>query len=42
MTADDIAGTIFWIATLPPHLHVKRLELMPTRQSVAGFQVHRG
>ncbi|MBP7157985.1 MAG: SDR family NAD(P)-dependent oxidoreductase [Thermomonas sp.] len=42
MTADDIAGTIFWIATLPPHLNVNRLELMPTRQSFAGFQVHRG
>jgi len=42
MTADDIAGVIFWIATLPPHLNVNRLELMPTRQSFAGFQVHRG
>ena len=42
MTADDIAGTIFWIATLPPHLNVNRLELMPTRQSFAGFQIHRG
>ena len=42
MTADDIAGVIFWVATLPPHLNVNRLELMPTRQSFAGFQVHRG
>jgi serine 3-dehydrogenase len=42
MTADDIADVIFWIATLPPHLNVNRLELMPTRQSFAGFQVHRG
>jgi serine 3-dehydrogenase len=42
MTADDIAGVIFWIATLPPHLNVNRLELMPVRQSFAGFQVHRG
>jgi len=41
MTADDIADVIFWIATLPPHLNVNRLELMPTRQSFAGFQVHR-
>ena len=42
MTAEDIADTLFWIATLPPHLNVNRLELMPTRQSFAGFQVHRG
>ena len=41
MTAEDIAGTIFWIATLPPHLNINRIELMPTSQSVAGFQVHR-
>ena len=42
MTAEDIADTIFWIATLPPHLNINRLEMMPTRQSFAGFQVHRG
>jgi len=42
MTADDIAATLHWVATLPPHLNVNRLELMPTRQSFAGFQVHRG
>ena len=41
MTAEDIADTIFWIATLPPHLNINRIELMPTSQSVAGFQVHR-
>ena len=42
MTAADVAETIFWIATLPSHLNVNRLELMPTSQSFAGFQVHRG
>lgn len=42
MTADDIADSIFWIATLPPHLNVNRLEIMPTSQSFAGFQVARG
>ena len=42
MTAGDIADTIFWVATLPPHLNINRLEMMPTRQSFAGFQIHRG
>lgn len=42
MTADDIAETIFYVATLPPHLNINRLEIMPVTQSVAGFQVHRG
>ena len=41
MTAGDIADAIYWVATLPPHLNVNRLEIMPTSQSVAGFQVHR-
>ncbi|MFC7301177.1 SDR family NAD(P)-dependent oxidoreductase [Cognatiluteimonas weifangensis] len=41
MTAQDIAETIYWIATLPPHLNINRLELMPTSQSFAGFQVAR-
>ncbi|WP_394646933.1 SDR family NAD(P)-dependent oxidoreductase [uncultured Sphingomonas sp.] len=42
MTADDIAATILWIASLPPHLNINRLELMPVTQSFAGFQVFRG
>jgi serine 3-dehydrogenase len=41
MTADDIADTIFWVATLPPHVNINALELMPTRQSWAGFAVQR-
>ena len=41
MTADDIAETIWWVATLPPHLNINALEIMPTNQSFAGFQVHR-
>jgi len=31
-----------WVATLPPHLNINRLELMPVSQSFAGFQVARG
>ena len=42
MTAEDIANTIFWVASQPPHLNINRIELMPTSQSFAGFQVHRG
>jgi serine 3-dehydrogenase len=41
MTAEDIAETIFWVATLPPHLNINRVELMPVSQSFAGFQVAR-
>jgi len=41
MTAEDIAETIWWVATLPQHLNVNALELMPTSQSFAGFIVSR-
>ncbi len=41
MTADDIAETIWWVATLPPHLNINALELMPVSQSFAGFAVDR-
>ena len=41
MTAEDIAEVIAWIATLPAHLNINRLELMPVSQSFAGFQVAR-
>ena len=41
ISGEDIAETLFWIATLPPHLNVNRIEVMPVRQSFAGFQVAR-
>lgn len=41
ITGEDIAETIWWIANLPPHLDITRLEVMPTSQSAAGLQVHR-
>ena len=41
MTADDIADTILYVATLPPHLNINALELMPVSQSWAGFAVER-
>ena len=41
ITATDIADTIWWIANLPPHLNVNRIEVMPVSQSAAGLQVAR-
>lgn len=41
MTGEDIAETILWVATLPPHLNINALELMPVNQSWQGFAVHR-
>ncbi|MBA2771083.1 MAG: SDR family NAD(P)-dependent oxidoreductase [Pseudomonadota bacterium] len=41
MSPDDIAETIWWVATLPPHLNINAIELMPVSQSFAGFTVTR-
>ena len=41
ITAADIADTVWWVATLPPHLNINRIEVMPVSQSFAGFQVAR-
>jgi 3-hydroxy acid dehydrogenase / malonic semialdehyde reductase len=41
MTADDIAESIYWTASLPQHVNVNTIELMPTAQSFAPFQVAR-
>ncbi|HVZ34227.1 MAG TPA: NAD(P)-dependent oxidoreductase, partial [Polyangiaceae bacterium] len=39
---EDIAEAVTWAASLPPHVNVNILELMPVAQSFAGFQVKRG
>ena len=41
MTAEDLADLFWWLATLPPHLNINAIELMPVTQSWAGFTVHR-
>ncbi|WP_176083561.1 SDR family oxidoreductase [Martelella sp. HB161492] len=41
LTPEDIADTIFWVATQPAHVNINALELMPVSQSWAPFQVHR-
>lgn len=42
MTAQDVAETIFWCATLPEHVNINRLQVMPTDQAFSAFAVHRG
>lgn len=41
MTAEDTADLLWWVATLPPHVNINALEVMPVNQSFAGFQVAR-
>lgn len=41
LTAEDIAETIFWVASQPPHVNLNRIEIMPVNQSFAGFAIAR-
>jgi 3-hydroxy acid dehydrogenase/malonic semialdehyde reductase len=41
LTAGDIADTAYWIATLPAHINVNHIELMPTCQGFGAFNVKR-
>jgi serine 3-dehydrogenase len=41
MTSEDLADLFWWLATLPPHLNINTVELMPVSQSFAGFTVAR-
>jgi serine 3-dehydrogenase len=41
MTGDDIAETMLWVATLPPHMNINTIELMPVNQAFSPFLVHR-
>ena len=41
MTAGDLADLFWWLASLPPHLNINTVELMPVTQSWAGFAIDR-
>lgn len=41
LTALDIAECIHWVATLPAHVNINRIEVMPVQQANGGFAVHR-
>lgn len=41
LKAEDVAETVFWAATLPAHVNVNTLEVMPTKQSFGPLTVER-
>jgi len=38
---EDIAETVHWVASLPAHVNINSVEIMPVSQSWAPFQIHR-
>tara|TARA_R110000796_G_scaffold11570_1_gene39168 strand:+ start:780 stop:1013 length:234 start_codon:yes stop_codon:yes gene_type:complete len=41
LQAEDIAEQLFYLATLPDHINVNRMEVMDTRQTWAPFAIDR-
>lgn len=41
LNAEDIAEQMFYVATLPEHININRLEVMPTRQAWSPFAIDR-
>ena len=42
LTAEDIADSVYWIATRPAHVNINTIELMPVAQAFGALPVHRG
>ncbi len=42
LSPEDIAETASWIVSLPPHMNINRIEMMPTCQASGPFAVKRG
>ncbi|MFO0388524.1 MAG: SDR family oxidoreductase [Alphaproteobacteria bacterium] len=41
LSASDIANTILWTLSQPPHVNINRVEIMPVMQAFSPFAVHR-
>jgi 3-hydroxy acid dehydrogenase/malonic semialdehyde reductase len=41
LTADDIAEAVYWVCSLPAHVNINLIELMPTCQAAGPFNVVR-
>ena len=41
LTAEDIAETVAWVVSRPPHVNINTLELMSIDQTWGPFAIHR-
>lgn len=41
LSAEDVAETAYWVATLPAHVNINHIEMMPTCQGFAPFAIKR-
>lgn len=42
LTPEDVTEAVWWVATLPAHVNINALEMMPVSQSQAGLRVFKG
>ncbi len=41
LTPEDVTEAVYWVATLPKHVNINTLEMMPVGQSPAGLRVYK-
>lgn len=41
LNAVDIAEIVYWVTSVPPHVNINTLEVMPVCQSWSPFAIHR-
>ena len=41
LTPQDVTEAVWWVASLPAHVNINTLEMMPVTQSFAGLSIHR-
>ncbi|UKY34832.1 bifunctional NADP-dependent 3-hydroxy acid dehydrogenase/3-hydroxypropionate dehydrogenase YdfG [Pantoea dispersa] len=42
LTAEDVTEAVYWVTTLPKHVNINTLEIMPVTQTTAGLKVFKG
>ena len=42
LTAEDVTEAVYWVTTLPKHVNINTMEIMPVTQTLAGLKVHKG
>ena len=41
LSPEDVADTVFYVANLPAHVNINRVEMMPTQQAFSPFAFNR-
>ena len=41
LSAEDIAETVYWVATRPAHVNINTVSMMPTCQAFGSLAIHR-